>query len=64
MNIVVSEPGRSMLAEPKMNNHIADGWFMEKSKLWPGQAMSLEVEQVLYHERSKYQDVLVFKRYV
>ena len=30
---------------------------------WPGQAFSLQVEEVLFHERSKYQDVLVFKRY-
>ncbi|KAH7698389.1 Protein SPDS-1 b [Aphelenchoides avenae] len=28
---------------------------------WPGQAFSLQVEEVLFHERSKYQDVLVFK---
>ncbi|VDN27850.1 unnamed protein product [Gongylonema pulchrum] len=33
----------------------------EKGALWPGQAFSLEVDQVLFHERSKYQDVLVFK---
>lgn len=29
--------------------------------LWPGQAMSLKVEEVLDHHRSRYQDVLVFK---
>jgi spermidine synthase len=28
---------------------------------WPGQAFSLQIEQVLFHEKSKYQDVLVFK---
>jgi spermidine synthase len=37
------------------------GWFHERGELWPGQAMSLEVDQVLDHHRSKYQDVLVFK---
>ncbi|XP_072047273.1 spermidine synthase-like [Amphiura filiformis] len=42
-------------------NNVVDGWFSEKSKLWPGQAMSLQVEEVLFHERSKYQDVMVFK---
>ncbi|XP_078487009.1 spermidine synthase [Ciona intestinalis] len=36
-------------------------WFSELNSLWPGQCMSLEVEEVLFHERSKYQDVLVFK---
>lgn len=42
-------------------NTIKDGWFSEISELWPGQAMSLQVEDVLFQERSKYQDVLVFK---
>lgn len=40
---------------------IKDGWFMEKGALWPGQATSLEVEEVLYHCTSEFQDVLVFK---
>lgn len=40
---------------------IKDGWFSELSELWPGQSMSLQVEEVLYNEKSKYQDVLVFK---
>lgn len=29
--------------------------------MWPGQAMILKVNQVLHHEKSKYQDVLVFE---
>ncbi|KAK0395138.1 hypothetical protein QR680_001135 [Steinernema hermaphroditum] len=28
---------------------------------WPGQAFSLQIEEVLFHEKSLYQDVLVFK---
>ncbi|XP_065184239.1 spermidine synthase-like [Sycon ciliatum] len=40
---------------------IRNGWFSEINNLWPGQAMSIEVEEVLHHERSDYQDVLVFK---
>lgn len=44
-------------------DRIQNGWFSEISQeMWPGQAMSLEVEEVLFHEKSKYQDVLVFKR--
>ena len=43
---------------------IKDGWFSELSELWPGQAMSLEVQEVLFNEKSKYQNVLVFKRFV
>lgn len=41
---------------------IKDGWFSELSELWPGQCMSLQVEEVLYNEKSKYQDIIVFKR--
>lgn len=39
----------------------ADGWFREISDMWPGQAMTLKVNQVLHHEKSKYQDVLIFE---
>ncbi|THD00517.1 hypothetical protein EYZ11_000081 [Aspergillus tanneri] len=38
-----------------------DGWFSEQSDMWPGQAMNLKVNQILHHEKSKYQDVLVFE---
>jgi len=40
---------------------IKDGWFREISGMWPGQAMTLKVNQVLHHEKSKYQDVLIFE---
>ncbi|KAK9351116.1 Spermidine/spermine synthase [Lipomyces doorenjongii] len=41
---------------------INDGWFREISdELWPGQAMTLRVNQILHVEKSKYQDVLVFE---
>ena len=43
-------------------DHIKDGWFTELCTLWPGQAMSLQVEEVLYHKKSTFQDVMVFKR--
>ena len=39
---------------------IIDGWFHERGVLWPGQAMSLKVKEVLDSHRSLYQDVLVF----
>lgn len=47
---------------PLTHPSIKDGWFAEISEtMWPGLAMSLKVEEVLYAQRSKYQDVLVFK---
>jgi spermidine synthase len=36
-------------------------WFTEKGVLWPGQAMSIQVNSVLCHEKSKYQDVLMME---
>jgi hypothetical protein len=38
-----------------------DGWFREISEMWPGQAMTLKVKKVIHHEKSKYQDVLIFE---
>jgi spermidine synthase len=38
-----------------------DGWFREISNMWPGQAMTLKVKEVIHHEKSKYQDVLIFE---
>nr|CAI5845325.1 unnamed protein product [Callosobruchus analis] len=40
---------------------IRNGWFSELSELWPGQCFSLEVKEVLYKDKSKYQDVLIFE---
>ncbi len=40
-----------------------DKWFQEiNPSFWPGQAFSLEIDEILHKQRSKYQDVLVFKR--
>lgn len=39
-------------------------WFRETDPVfWPGQEFSLEIDKILYKQRSKYQDILVFKRY-
>jgi len=40
---------------------IMNGWFHERGVLWPGQAMSLKVKNVIDHHRSSFQDVLVFE---
>ena len=46
-----------------MDKHIK-GWFTEMSDMWPGQAMAMQVDEILHHEKSQYQDILVFKRYM
>lgn len=40
-------------------DYIREGWFSEVSPMWPGQCLSLQVTNVLYHEKSKYQDIMV-----
>ncbi|EWM29611.1 spermidine synthase [Nannochloropsis gaditana] len=42
-------------------NLIKDGWFEERQSFWTGQRFSLQVEKVLFHARSAYQDVLLFQ---
>ena len=48
-------------ALPHASMPLKDGWFSESEVMWPGQAMSLKVEQVLYEGRSEFQDILVFR---
>lgn len=40
---------------------VVNGWFSENDVLWPGQAMSYQVDEVLYEGKSKFQDILVFR---
>ncbi|XP_046962563.1 spermidine synthase [Vanessa cardui] len=35
-------------------------WFTESCEMWPGSTFSFEVKEVLYHERSQFQDIQVF----
>lgn len=37
------------------------GWFSENDDSWKGLVQSYEVEKVLAHEKSNYQDILIFK---
>ncbi|GKB07367.1 spermine synthase-like protein, partial [Tanacetum coccineum] len=64
-------------AELEANCHatVVSGWFSDhqsssdkadkrmyfNNPMWPGEAHSLEVEKILFKERSKYQEVLVFE---
>ena len=34
---------------------VKEGWFTEISTMWPGQGLSLEVEKILFQERSLFQ---------
>ena len=42
---------------------LSKNWFSEKNTdCWPGQAFSLEVEQLLHQEKTKYQEIVLFQR--
>jgi len=51
----------SKKAVPDFNHLLKDGWFSEKNSQWPGQALSLEIDGVLFNEKSEYQHVMVLK---
>jgi len=39
---------------------INNNYFTENNTMWPGISLSLEVDKILYHKKSTYQDILVF----
>ncbi|KAL5727044.1 spermidine synthase [Ranunculus cassubicifolius] len=58
--------------DAKCHSTVVSGWFSEirsssghrtyyNNPMWPGEAHSLQVEKVLYKEKSEYQEVLVFQ---
>jgi len=38
-----------------------DQWFSELSTMWPGQALSLQVKEILYQAKSEFQELCVFE---
>ncbi|GFW64602.1 spermidine synthase [Trichonephila clavipes] len=38
-----------------------EGWYTETGSLYSAQALSMKVEKILCHKKSKYQDVLIFE---
>lgn len=46
---------------PTNMDAMKQGWFSELSSLWPGVALSLQVDEILHHEHSPYQEILVVK---
>ncbi|RUS73881.1 hypothetical protein EGW08_018351, partial [Elysia chlorotica] len=45
----------------KSESVIENGWFHEMNTNWDGFGVSIKVEEILFQEKSKFQDVLVFK---
>ncbi|KAL7462731.1 hypothetical protein ACHAXS_003104, partial [Conticribra weissflogii] len=65
LHILLLLPAFSMSTDfppPQDHSHlIQNSWFHERGPLWPGQAFTLQIRQVLYHQRSRFQDILVFE---
>ena len=59
--LAVLHPLERSFFDAQTTNLLSDGWFQEINDLWPGQAMTLKVNQILHHEKSKYQDILIFE---
>lgn len=38
-----------------------NNWFCEASDSWPGQALELQIDEILYEGKSKFQNILVLK---
>ena len=34
---------------------VAGGWFTELSSMWPGQGLSIQIEEILFKQRSQFQ---------
>lgn len=45
----------------EIQSKLMDGWFSEICSMWPGIALSLEIEQVLYRQKSQFQLIEVFQ---
>lgn len=42
-------------------NKVIDGWFSEICPMWPGAALSFEIEKPLYSRKSRYQQIDLFE---
>jgi spermidine synthase len=45
-----------------MDKTLGPEWFSEVNEMWPGQAFSLRVKEVVHREKSKFQDIMVLER--
>lgn len=40
-----------------------ENWFTEIGPMWEGEGLSLQVKEVIHHEKSQFQDILIFDSY-
>jgi spermidine synthase len=60
-----SRQSRRMAAQPGTVDQglgvAKEGWFTELSSMWPGQGLSLKIDEVIFKGRSDFQDVAIVK---
>jgi len=61
MTAAAATQGTAAEAPLDCTSLIENGWFMEKNQQWPGHATSVQVQEVLLHERTQFQDLMVFE---
>lgn len=42
-------------------NEIENDWWSEINEMWPGQAFSMKVKEILHKEKSEFQDIFIFE---
>ncbi|EGW32489.1 uncharacterized protein SPAPADRAFT_61556 [Spathaspora passalidarum NRRL Y-27907] len=58
----IPEVNLATLTHPCISNQNGTYWFYEKSaESFPGQAFALEINKILYHTKTIYQDILIFE---
>lgn len=55
-----AKPASGAVSKP-VPSGVGKGWWSEVSTMWPGQAQSLQVDEVLWDKQSEFQHVYVFK---
>lgn len=52
------------MAIPKPSTLIKDDWVIDCSDYAQGSSHTYRIDELLYHEKSEFQDILVIKKYV
>ena len=42
---------------------IKDGWFIERTEYSVGEGLTMKIDEVLYREKSQFQEIMIFKKY-
>lgn len=49
------------MTDPNHLDRLKNGWFSETSDIWPGIALSMEIEKKLFSKKSKYQQIDLYQ---